>query len=165
MTTTTSESKQRELSPFEKEAIDRFLKEYVYDLNPELAAIRCGITAMYSKSVAANWMETDYFQNKLKQYQSHTDDLLSDEAMLKSEMLRNLIQIMKADGENSNPTARITAMDRISKLMGFDAKQQADTSQVQHSVMIVPAPLSIDEWSNQAQVQQAELYKQLEASL
>jgi hypothetical protein len=87
------------------------------------------------------------------------------EAALKNEMLRNLIQIMKADGENTNPTARITAMDRISKLMGFDAKQQADASQVQHSVMIVPAPLSIDEWSNQAQAQQAELYKQLEASL
>jgi hypothetical protein len=159
------ESKQRELSEVEKDAIDKFLKEYVYDLNPELAALRCKITKMYAKSVAATWMETEYFQNELKKYNAHSDALLSDEVALKSEMLRNLIQIMKSEGENTNPTARITAMDRISKLMGFDAKQQVDTSQVQHSVMIVPAPLSVDDWSRSAMEQQSELYKQLEASL
>jgi hypothetical protein len=163
--TNEKESKQRELSQVEKDAIDKFLKEYVYDLNPELAALRCNISKMYAKSVANTWMETEYFQTELKKYNAHSDSLLSDEAALKSEMLRNLIQIMKADGENTNPTARITAMDRISKLMGFDAKQQVDTSQVQHSVMIVPAPLSVDDWSQQAMSQQAELYKQLEASL
>lgn len=157
---------QRKISDFEKEKIDRFLEEYLFDLDAKKAAIRVGITATHAESVSKNWLETQYFQNRYREVTQKQDKLLTDDDLIKQEMKRALLSIIKCENpEIVPPAARIQAMDRLSKLMGLDAKAQQDTSQVQHSVMIVPAPMSIDDWSTTAQAQQAELYKQLEASL
>jgi hypothetical protein len=157
---------QRKISDFEKEKIDKFLEEYLFDLDPKKAAIRVGITPTHADSVAKNWLETQYFQNRYREVTTKQDNLLTDDEAVKNEMKRALLSIIKCENtEIVPPAARIQAMDRLSKLMGLDAKVQQTDTQTVTNVMIVPAPLSVDDWSQQAQLQQAELYKQLEASL
>jgi hypothetical protein len=157
---------QRKISDFEKEKIDKFLEEYLFDLDAKKAAIRVGITPTHADSVAKNWLETQYFQNRYREVTTKQDNLLTDDEAVKNEMKRALLSIIKCENtEIVPPAARIQAMDRLSKLMGLDAKVQQTDTQTVTNVMIVPAPLSVDDWSQQAQLQQAELYKQLEASL
>jgi len=157
---------QRKISDFEKEKIDKFLEEYLFDLDAKKAAIRVGITPTHADSVAKGWLETQYFQNRYREVTTKQDNLLTDDEAVKNEMKRALLSIIKCENtEIVPPSARIQAMDRLSKLMGLDAKVQQDTTTQISNVMIVPAPLSVDDWSTTAQLQQAELYKQLESSL
>jgi hypothetical protein len=157
---------QRKISDFEKEKIDKFLEEYLFDLDAKKAAIRVGITPTHADSVAKGWLETQYFQNRYREVTTKQDNLLTDDEAVKNEMKRALLSIIKCENtEIVPPAARIQAMDRLSKLMGLDAKVQQDTTTQISNVMIVPAPMSVDSWSEMAQLQQAELYKQLEASL
>lgn len=158
-------TRRRTHSQVEIDTMRKFCEEYQYDQDPVNAALRIGITKLYAKSVADEFMNTEFVQLELKRMATQTQAIVSDKELLKNELIRNLLSILKKDGETVNQATRIQAAKQLADLMELNPKQQVDTNQVQHSVMIVPAPLSIDDWSQQAVAQQAELYKQLEASL
>ena len=149
----------------EKETMRRFCEEWIHDRDDMNAAIRIGITNLYAKSVAMDFLSTAYCQNYIKELTTKTDSIVSDDELLRQELIRNLLSILKKDGADVSQAARIAAAKQISDLMGLSKKVEVDTATQISNVMICPAPLSIDDWSKNAQAQQAELYKQLEASL
>lgn len=158
--------KQDELSQFDREVIDKFLLEYIYDYEPELAAIRCGITKTYAKQLAQGFIDTQYFQLKLKEYNSDKNALLDDTELLRRDLVRNLLDILRYNGAEVSQVARISASKEITALMGLSAKQQTTVEDdCKGGIMLVPSTLGVDEWSSQAIASQAALHKQLEASL
>lgn len=158
--------KQDEPSEFDKNSMDKFLLEYIFDKDPELAALRMGISKAYCKQVAQGFMDSQYFQIKLKEYSVEKDTLLSDNDLLRREIVRNLLDLVKYNGENSSASARVASAKEISAIMGLATKQQTNTEdEFASGVMVVPASLPMDTWSTQAVASQAALHKQLEASL
>ena len=158
--------KQDEPSEFDKNAMDAFLLEYVYDKDPEKAALRMGISKSYAKQVAQGFLDTQYFQLKLKDYETNKDHLLDDTELLRRELVKQLLDIVKYNGTDVAQSARIAASKEITALMGLNVqKQSSNEEEYMGSVMIVPSTLPIDEWSSQAIASQAALHKQLEASL
>ena len=158
--------KADELTQMERDTIDKYIIEYIFDKDEEKAAIRMGISRTYAKSIAKGFVDTPYFQIKLKEYSVEKDTLLDDTELLRREIVRNLIDVMKYNGENASQSARIQSAKEISAIMGLATKQQtSNEEEYMGSVMIVPSTLPVDEWSSQAIVSQAALHKQLEASL
>ena len=158
--------KADELTQMERDTIDKYIIEYIFDKDEEKAAIRMGISRTYAKSIAKGFVDTPYFQIKLKEYSVEKDTLLDDTELLRREIVRNLIDVMKYNGENASQSARIQSAKEISAIMGLATKQQTNTEdEFISGVMVIPASLPIDEWSSQAIASQAALHKQLEASL
>lgn len=158
--------KQDEPSRFDVEAMDKFLFEYIYDYEPELAAIRCGIKKPYAKNIALGFLDTQYFQLKLKEYNTEKNALLDDTELLRRDLVRNLLDILRYNGAEVAQSARIAASKEITALMGLANKQESNTEdEFKSGVMVVPASLPVGDWSNQAIASQAALHKQLEASL
>ena len=158
--------KADELTQMERDTIDKYIIEYIFDKDEEKAAIRMGISRTYAKSIAKGFVDTPYFQIKLKEYSVEKDTLLDDTELLRREIVRNLIDVMKYNGENASQSARIASAKEISAIMGLATKQQTNTEdEFAHGVMVVPSTLPIDLWSEQAIASQAALHKQLEASL
>ncbi len=158
-------TRRRTHTQVEIDTMRKFCEEYQYDQDPTNSALRIGITKLYAKSVADEFMNTEFVQLELKRMASQTQAVVSDKELLKQELIRNLLSILKKDGETVNQATRIQAAKQLAELMELNPKQQVDSNTQISNVMIVPAPLSVDDWSNQAQAQQSELYKQLEASL
>ena len=158
--------KADELTQMERDTIDKYIIEYIFDKDEEKAAIRMGISRTYAKSIAKGFVDTPYFQIKLKEYSVEKDTLLDDTELLRREIVRNLIDVMKYNGENASQSARIASAKEISAIMGLATKQQSSQEEeYAGNVMVIPASLPIDEWSSQAIASQAALHKQLEASL
>jgi len=154
------------LTQIERDTIDKYIIEYVFDKDEEKAAIRMGISRVYAKSIAKNFVDTPYFQIKLKEYSIEKDALLDDADLLRREIVRNLIDVMKYNGENASQSARISSAKEISAIMGLAAKQQlSNEDEFANGVMVLPSLLPIDEWNSQSIASQAALYKQLEESL
>lgn len=158
--------RQDEPSEFDKDAMNRFLLEFVYDKDPEKAALRCGISKTYAKQVAQSFLDTQYFQLKLKDYETNKDVLLDDMEMLRKELVKQLLDIVKYNGTDVSQAARIAASKEITALMGLNLQRQStQDDEFASGVMVVPASLPMDTWSTQAVASQAVLHKQLEVSL
>jgi hypothetical protein len=158
--------RQDSLSQIERESIDKFILEYVYDKDAEKAALRCGISKTYAKGVAQSFIDTQYFQLRIKDYETNKDVLLDDMELLRRELVRNLLDIVKYNGADVAQSARIAAAKEVTALMGLTtSKTGTQEDEFKSGVMIVPASLGVDEWSAQAMQSQTELHAKLEASL
>ena len=155
---------QADPPPYEKEVMLKFVEEYSFDKDPKKAALRIGITALHAQTVADKFMDSPFVQLEIKKRQYKDIKMVQDPERLKQELIINLMNIVRYEGEASNPSARVAAAKTIAQLTGIESPKQETATQISN-VMVIPAPMSVDDWSATAQAQQSRLQKELEASL
>ena len=155
---------QADPPPYEQEMMRKFVEEYAFDKDPKKAALRIGITAIHAQTVADKFMDSPFVQLEIKKRQYKDIKIVQDPEKLKQELIINLMNIVRYEGEASNPSARVAAAKTIAQLTGIEAPTKTENTQISN-VMVIPAPMAIDDWSAAAQAQQSKLQKELEASL
>jgi hypothetical protein len=155
---------QSDPPPYEQEIMLKFVEEYSFDKDPRKAALRIGITAVHAQTVADKFMNSPFVQGHIKKRQYKDAIIVQDPEKLKQELIINLMNIVRYDGEAANPSARVAAAKTIAQLTGIEAPKQETATQISN-IMLIPSPMSVDDWSSVAQTQQSKLQKDLEASL
>jgi phage terminase small subunit len=140
----------------EKKIRDQFVREYLVDMDPLAAAIRCGYMQAFAKEYALKFMAEPYVQQMI---QEGHGQLLSDDGILKQVVKHDLLKAARYYGEGASHSARVSALAHLAKILGMDTAAKAEEQEQAHrgGVMQVPTIANITEWEAAAAAQQAEL--------
>jgi hypothetical protein len=159
-------TKERQLSHYEVELREKFVKEYMFDKNPTKAAIRAGINATYADNYAKEFLSESKVQIMIKRKEIEASVAAADPERMRQDMIISLRQIMIYDGEGSNASARVAAAKQLAAMLGLEAPSKSETKvEFMGGVMITPATMTVDDWSAHAIDSQSKLHKQLESSI
>jgi hypothetical protein len=146
---------ERELSQQEKLLRDLFVKEYLFDRDSTLAAVRCGFHKVYAKQYGDQFMAEPYTLQKLKELQSVQPD---DEKAQTAEDKQMVLNVLRQASNVGPYASRVAAAAKLAAILGMDAPTKSEQT-INHrgGVMAVPAIATLDEWEKAAEGAQAKL--------
>ena len=137
---------EEELSPLEKELRELFVREYLFDRDPTLAAVRCGFRFESARKYGADFLREVYVQNKIK------DVILSDDItpdIDKKIVLNTLREGTVVPIEMS----RVSAASKLASILGMDAPTKSEVTH-RGGVMAIPTIAGMDDWEKAAMASQ-----------
>lgn len=135
--------------------LDAFIKEYLYDRNTELAAMRCGFKKPYARQYGEEFYEKPYVQTRLKELMmAHDEDEDESIEQDRKRVLNGLRELIACGDHN----VRLRALSELKAVLGLNApvKSSLDINN-RGGVMLVPTPVTADDWENAAVKQQQSL--------
>lgn len=154
----------QELSEREIELRDRFVKEYLYDYDIRLAAIRMGFVETIATEFGLKLFNDSYVQKCLAEEQRKiAEDPKAEDEATKRRIRAGLIREANYRGIGGSHAARVSALSQLKSIYGMDAptKIQADIKH-QGGVMAVPAIADLDAWQKAAESSQQKLVSDTE---
>lgn len=111
----------------------RFVEEYLIDLNATQAAIRAGYSDKFSNSNAPKLLQNTAIAEAIKEAQAK----LSERTLVTQDMVINgLLKEAKLEGEGSSHSARVSAWGLLGKHLGMfvdkvDLKAKVETPKLE----------------------------------
>jgi len=103
----------------------RFIEEYVIDFNATRAAISAGYSEKTARSISSELLTKPDIRSAVK---IHLDELSTDSYVSREVILTGLFKEAMGKGENSTPTSRVSAWDKLAKLSGLYVDNQPTTT-------------------------------------
>ena len=100
----------------------RFVNEYLIDLNATQAAIRCGYSEKTAYSQGQRLLKKDDIQKEVRKAQQKTINKLE---ITREDILKDLIKI-KEDNINDWPPHALKALEMLIKMQGFNEPEKID---------------------------------------
>lgn len=150
-----AEAVEPELTPVEQQLRDLFVKEYLHDRDPILAAIRCGFNKCYAEQYGTQFLGESYVQRKLAALEQAEEE---DEAERIAADKRAVLSVLRQASLVGPYASRVAAAAKLAAILGMDAPAKSEQT-ITHrgGVMAVPAIANLDEWEKAAQVSQDKL--------
>ena len=142
-----------------------FVTSYLLDYNARSAVLRIGLNQTHCDHIAKEFMNDTFVLNEIKRQEAEAAELASNPDLIKSEVIKNLLSILKNDGEALKPSDRIASAKMLCDLLALAPKQTSNDNQMQTNVLIVPPSMDADAWSTIAMKSQEDLKLKLEQSL
>lgn len=104
-----------ELSEREKMLRDKFITEYMYDMSPTSAAMRCGFAEAFAREYAKKFMSEPYVIDAIKMRQHKPEDdgaAERDKAKVFASLRREI--------DYGTPASRVSAAVALAKYRGMD---------------------------------------------
>lgn len=102
---------------------ERFIKEYLIDLNATQAAIRAGYSAKTAGVIGDENLKKPYIASAIKVEQDKTSAKLE---ITRESLLETLLRI-QSNNESTNPQAALKSVDLMIKMLGFNAPEKNET--------------------------------------
>lgn len=150
------------LTEAERALRDKFVAEYLFDFNPEAAAIRIGFMSSVAGDFAQQLIADPYVARQIADKQRQAD---SDPKAAKRQRMRTvemaLLREAHYHGGDSSHAARISALAKLAVIYGMDAPTKIE-QKVTHrgGVMVIPAIANVQEWQRAAQASQQRLIEE-----
>lgn len=120
-----------ELSPDEKRVRDLFVREYMVDFDPFLAALRMGFHKTFAAEYAGRFMGESYVQRKIKEAQQAGNP--DDETTVVSNKQRIIAMLFREAnnrGPGSSQAGRVAALSKLAQIHGLDKEPQKQVDSV-----------------------------------
>lgn len=150
----TSEAYLSKLTPVEAGIRLRFVNEYMFDWDCVKAAIRVGYPKAKAREIAEIFMSEPVVQRLISE-QSRNFDAAKNITL--GYVVSGLVKEANREGAGSSHAARVAAWEKTAKILGLGAANTVDNNVNLSGVMVVPAPLSPDDWEKTASKSQADL--------
>jgi hypothetical protein len=150
--------------PPNAENMRKFVAEYLKDYDPIKSVIRIGLNPIHANHIAKEFMESAFVLNLIKSEEERTANVLANPDLMKSEITKQLLSILKNDGESLKASERISAAKMLTDLLQLAPKQVVNES-APVNVMVIPASMDGDSWSALAIKSQSELQAKLVETL
>jgi hypothetical protein len=127
---------------------DKFLTGIILGMTKYQAAIYCGKTPRSAAKAASTMWAEPYVQERYKELR---DAIEEEQLVNRKDIIIGLNREANREGVGSSHAARVAAFGTLSKILGHDAPIVTKTT-VEHrgGVMLVPMPLSQDDWQQAA---------------
>jgi len=96
----------------------RFIDEYMVDMNGAAAAVRCGYSVKTSRAIAAENLAKPYIKAEL---QARGAALALELEVTRAGVVRGLLEAFEMAKADRQPSAMVSAMAAVAKLLGFYA--------------------------------------------
>ena len=150
--------------PPNAENMRKFVTEYLKDYDAVKSVIRVGLNPLHAQHIAKEFLESSFVLNLIKEEEAKSAHMMSDPELMKGEIIKQLLSILKNDGETLKAAERISAAKMLTDLLQLAPKQTQSETAVTN-VMICPPQMDADSWSALAIQSQSDLKAKLEASL
>lgn len=150
---------QSELSPAEKELRDKFVDQYLIDMDQVAAAMRIGFMRRVALTYSAQFMDEPYVVQRIADKQRAMVENPKEEAKKrKVDIEASLWREAHYRGPDSSHSARVSALAKLCNINDMDGTAKVK-SEVTHrgGVMLVPAIASVDDWEKAATASQEKL--------
>lgn len=146
-----------ELSPNEKALRDKFVTEYIKDMNSVLACIRIGFMRTFAEEYAKKFMSESYVQSEIYR-RRYEEETVSTKAQAEKDKLL-VLSVLREAMLHGPYASRVAAAGRMAQMQGYDA---AAKTEVLHrgGVMMVPGMANLDEWEKAATTSQDKLVQE-----
>lgn len=149
----------------EKALRDVFVREYVKDYNPVLAAIRCGFMRAFAEEYAVKFMAESYVIKRIKAVELGEIEDEPHPAAGPAQSRNRAVEIQlirEANyyGPGGSAAARVAALGKLASIYGMDgnaSKKGKGGKAGRGGVMVVPGIADIDEWEKAASESQDKL--------
>lgn len=98
----------------------RWIDEYLIDLNGTAAAVRAGYSPKSARSIAHENLTKPHI---LAAIQARQVDMAKDLQLTRQGVIRGLLEAVEMGREQKNPSAMVTALREVSKMLGFTAPE------------------------------------------
>lgn len=151
----------------ERTVRDRFVEEYLYDHDAELAAQRVGFPRGVAREYGLKFLEEVYVAREIKRRQlsipspdQSEEDRRAAEVQARQQIMASLWRESNYHGPGSSQSGRVAALARLSAMYGFDAPTRTKTEvdvNGGEGVFVIPGVVTADQWEKMAQAQQDQL--------
>lgn len=150
--------------PVNADTMREFVKSYLLDYNAKNAVIRIGLSKLHADHIVGEFMSHPFVLNEIKRQEAEAAALASNPELVKQEVIKQLLSILKNDDPTLKAGDRISASKQLCDLLAL-APKQAQTETAIQNIMVVPPQMDADSWSALAIQSQSDLKAKLEASL
>lgn len=98
----------------------RWIDEYLIDFNGAAAAVRVGYSLRSARSIACELLTKPDIQAVL---QARKAELAKEFQITRQGIIQGLLEAVNMGREQQNPSAMVTALREISRMMGFNAPE------------------------------------------
>lgn len=150
---------QSELSPAEKELRNKFVDQYLIDMDPVAAAMRIGFMRRVAITYGNQFLDEPYVIQRITDRQrSAAENPKEARKARQADIEAGLWREAHYRGPDSSHSARVSALAKLCNINDMDGttKVKADMTH-RGGVMLVPAIASIEEWEKAATSSQERL--------
>lgn len=150
---------QSELSPAEKDLRDRFVDQYLIDMDAIAAAMRIGFMRRVAFTYSQQLMDEPYVLQRITDKQrTAVENPKEAQKSRKADIEASLWREAHYRGPDASHSARVSALAKLCNINDMDGTTKVK-SDVTHrgGVMLVPAIASIDDWEKAATASQEKL--------
>jgi hypothetical protein len=133
---------------------EKFIHEYIKDMNGSQALQRMGYVRQQPWITASIWLNEPYTQWYLSKLRAKATD---DAIFTRSEILFQLKKEAHYNGLDGSAAARIAALRTAAKILGLEITKVEGNVNLQGGVMLMPFAGTPEEWEKAAQAAQAKL--------
>lgn len=110
----------------------RWMDEYLVDFNGAAAAVRAGYSPKTARSIASELLTKPDIRAILEARQN---DMAKKFQITRQGVIQGLLEAVNMGREQQNPSAMVTALRELSKMLGFDAPEvkRVELKPTQHS--------------------------------
>ena len=142
------------MSPAERLVRERFVHEYLFDFDPSAAARRVGFHGPEAVEAGRKLMDETGVQRMISERMRQYDPA---KEVTMGRVLAGLMKEANDRGIGSSHSARVASYMGMAKIMALGETNKTETNVNLGGVMVVPAPVSIEQWEAQATTSQAQL--------
>lgn len=144
-----------DLSPLEKQLLDKFVTEYMHDYDVVNAAVRCGFQKAFAKDYGTQFINEPYVLQQIKERERA---LIADEKVQAEDDRLLVLSVLRQATKVGPYASRVAAAAKIATILGLDKHSKESTGTTHRGgVMAVPGIASIDDWEKAAMQSQSQL--------
>lgn len=131
-----------------------FVAEFAKDWNVSAAILRMGLNYAQPAATGAKWLGEPYTQYLLDKYIREA----GDEALItRGQIIVGLIREANSHGLDSSGASRVSALGKLSKILGMEIDRTETDIRVSGGLLLVPVAANADDWERNAAESQRQL--------
>lgn len=139
------------LQPKTKAVRELFVAEYLKDFNGSAALLRLGVNYTQPTVVANRWLKEPYTQFLLSKV---IDEVKEDSLVTRNRVIASLIREANNHGLDCSGASRVSALGKLTKILGMEIDKSEIDVRVQGGIMLVPLANNAADWElNAAEAQ------------
>lgn len=151
------------ISAHERKLYETFVKEFTFDYNITLAAVRMGYGDEEATEIGRTFYMKPYVQKLIAARvvaQKEPDEKADRDDINRERVLAALLREAHYTGAGSSHAARVNALSRLCSIYGMDAPKTVNTNtNYTGNILVVPSATSCEDWEAQAVKVQEETLK------